>query len=112
MEQLLKQSAIFLNENKRVFTIMGIFMLFYIFFPEIVDAQGGIKITSLSEIESKAKEGSDTALNIAKYVTATVMGIALVFVAYALATNNPHGKDYLIGWIVALVVILVAFMVI
>lgn len=112
MEQLLQQSAFLLKENKRVFMIMGIFMFFYIFFPEIIDAQGGIKITDLSEIEAKAKEGSDTALSIAKYVTAAVMGIALVFVAYALASNNPHGKDYLIGWIVALVVILVAFMVI
>lgn len=112
MEQLLKQGTDFLNTYKRVFMILGTFMFFYILLPEVIDAQGGIKITSLSEIESKAKEGSDTTLNIAKYILGTVLGVALVFVIYALSTNNPHGKDFLIGWIVSVVVILVAFMII
>ena len=39
-------------------------------------------------------------------------GIALVFVIYALATNNPHAKEYLLGWIIAVAVIMVAFLII
>jgi hypothetical protein len=43
---------------------------------------------------------------------AAVLGIALVFVIYSLATNNPHAKEYLLGWIIAVVVIMVAFLII
>ncbi|MCO7112873.1 hypothetical protein NIB75_11125 [Bacteroides uniformis] len=67
------------------------------------------KINSLSEVTDKAKEGADTILDVAKYILAAVLGIALVFVIYSLATNNPHAKEYLLGWIIAVVVIMVAF---
>ena len=66
----------------------------------------------MSDVESKALVGSDTILNIAKYVLAAVLGIALVFVIYSLATNNPHAKEYLLGWIIAVAVIMVAFLII
>ena len=57
-------------------------------------------------------EGADTILDVAKYILAAVLGIALVFVIYSLATNNPHAKEYLLGWIIAVVVIMVAFLII
>lgn len=60
----------------------------------------------------QAKEGADTILDVAKYILAAVLGIALVFVIYSLATNNPHAKEYLLGWIIAVVVIMVAFLII
>ena len=63
-------------------------------------------------IVPKAKEGADTILDVAKYILAAVLGIALVFVIYSLATNNPHAKEYLLGWIIAVVVIMVAFLII
>ena len=66
----------------------------------------------LSEVTDKAKEGADTILDVAKYILAAVLGIALVFVIYSLATNNPHAKEYLLGWIIAVVVIMVAFLII
>ena len=53
-----------------------------------------------------------TILDVAKYILAAVLGIALVFVIYSLATNNPHAKEYLLGWIIAVVVIMVAFLII
>lgn len=76
------------------------------------EAQSGLKINSLSEVTDKAKEGADTILDVAKYILAAVLGIALVFVIYSLATNNPHAKEYLLGWIIAVVVIMVAFLII
>lgn len=92
-----------------------LFFLFFAFhlgaFVLDADAQG-IKINSLSEIQNKAREGADTITTVAKYVLGSVLAIALVFVIYSLATNNPHAKDYLLGWVVAVVVIMVAFMII
>jgi len=71
-----------------------------------------LKISSLGEIEQKSQEGSQTILNIAKYVLGAALSIGLVFCIYALATNNPKAKEYLIGWIIAVVVILVGYLII
>ena len=77
-----------------------------------LEAQSGLMISCLSEVTDTAKEGADTILDVAKYILAAVLGIALVFVIYSLATNNPHAKEYLLGWIIAVVVIMVAFLII
>ena len=53
-----------------------------------------------------------TQFNLHPHILAAVLGIALVFVIYSLATNNPHAKEYLLGWIIAVVVIMVAFLII
>lgn len=111
MVQVLKKSVDFVSVHKRIIMILGLFLLTFVV-PQVVEAQSALKISSLSDVESKAQEGSDTILNIAKYVLAAVLGIALVFVIYSLATNNPHAKEYLLGWIIAVAVIMVAFLII
>lgn len=90
---------------------MASFFFLFIIVPEVA-AQSGLKIQSLSEVESTAQDGANSILNVAKYVLAAVLAVALIFVIYALATNNPHAKDYLLGWIIAVVVIMVAFLII
>lgn len=112
MVQVLKKSVDFVSVHKRIIMILGLFLLTFVVVPQVVEAQSALKINSLSDVESKAQEGSDTILNIAKYVLAAVLGIALVFVIYSLATNNPHAKEYLLGWIIAVAVIMVAFLII
>lgn len=112
MVQVLKKSVNFVSTHRRLLTILGFFLLTFVVVPQMVDAQSALKIGSLSEVEAKAKEGSDTLLNISKYVLAAVLGIALIFVIYSLATNNPHAKEYLLGWIIAVAVIMVAFLII
>lgn len=107
MEHFLK-----LKSPQRLLMILGLFMLTLVVFPEVADAQSSLKISSLADVEAKAKEGSDTLTNIAKYVLGAVLAIALIFVIYALATNNPHGKEYLLGWVIAAAVIMVAFLII
>jgi heme/copper-type cytochrome/quinol oxidase subunit 4 len=89
-----------------LFAILAMFMFAVV--PDIM-AQGGVKIQSLSEVQSQAEEGSDTVLSIAKYVVAAVLGVGLIFVVYSLATSNPRAKEYVIGWIIAIVVTLIAF---
>lgn len=107
----MKSSSIFLERNKKLF-LFGIFALtMFVIAPEIV-AQGGLKIQSLSEVQSTAEEGANTILEIAKYVLAAVLAIALIFVVYALATNQPHAKEYLLGWVIAVVVIMIGFLII
>ena len=81
----------FVNQHSRaIFTLLVFFMLLGT--AQVVEAQSGLKISSLSEVTDKAKEGADTILDVAKYILAAVLGIALVFVIYSLATNNPHAK--------------------
>lgn len=100
----------FSRYGKTAATLLVFFMLLGT--AQVVEAQSGLKINSLSEVTDKAKEGADTILDVAKYILAAVLGIALVFVIYSLATNNPHAKEYLLGWIIAVVVIMVAFLII
>ena len=110
MEVLKQLRKRFENVNNSVSRwAVGLMFLFMVVAPIELEAQSGLKISSLSDT---AKEGADTILDVAKYILAAVLGIALVFVIYSLATNNPHAKEYLLGWIIAVVVIMVAFLII
>lgn len=104
-----KNRASLTTINSWIFALLFTIMIVV---PIEVEAQSGLKISSLSEVTDTAKEGADTILDVAKYILAAVLGIALVFVIYSLATNNPHAKEYLLGWIIAVVVIMVAFLII
>jgi uncharacterized membrane protein len=76
-----------------------------------IEAQG-LKISSVSEVEAKAKESTDSVINIAKYVVSSALAIGLIFVVYAMATSNPHAKEYLIGWVIAVIVVIIAWLII
>ena len=107
MEVLKQLRKRFENVNNSVSRwAVGLMFLFMVAAPIELEAQSGLKISSLSEVTDTAKEGADTILDVAKYI------LALVFVIYSLATNNPHAKEYLLGWIIAVVVIMVAFLII
>ena len=113
MEVLKQLRKRFENANKSVSRwALGLMFVFMVVATIELEAQSGLKISSLSEVTDTAKEGADTILDVAKYILAAVLGIALVFVIYSLATNNPHAKEYLLGWIIAVVVIMVAFLII
>ena len=88
-----KANQVINRYGKVIFTFLIFFTLLGT--AQVAEAQSGLKINSLSE-----------------YILAAVLGIALVFVIYSLATNNPHAKEYLLGWIIAVVVIMVAFLII
>ena len=113
MEVLKQLRKRFENVNNSVSRwAVGLMFLFMVVAPIELEAQSGLKISSLSEVTDTAKEGADTILDVAKYILAAVLGIALVFVIYSLATYNPHAKVFLLGWIIAVVVIMVAFLII
>lgn len=98
--------------HKRIIMIMGIVLLTSVIFPIVADAQGGLKINSLSEVEEKAKEGSDTIVNIGKYVLGAVLIVTLIYVIYAVSFNQPHAKEMAFGWIIAVIIIMVAFLIV
>lgn len=71
-----------------------------------------LAISDVSEVEDKSKESIKVIYNIAKYAVTTALIIGLIFVVYSLATNNPHAKEYLIAWIIAVIVIVVAWVIV
>ena len=78
-----------MNQHSRaIFTLLVFFML-----SGTAPGGGGaerLKISSLSEVTDKAKEGADTILDVAKYILAAILGIALVFVSFiSLAAQQP-----------------------
>ena len=85
--------------------ILGLVLLTSILFPIVANADGGLKISSLSEVEEKAKEGSDTIVNIGKYILGAVLIVTLVYVIYAVSSNQPHAKEMAFGWIIAVIII-------
>lgn len=101
---------------KRPLTLVTLTLLFLFTVPAAIETSvataQGLKIQSISEIEEKAKESTDTIINIGKYIVSSALAIGLIFVVYALATSNPHAKEYLIGWIIAVVVVVIAWLII
>jgi uncharacterized BrkB/YihY/UPF0761 family membrane protein len=100
--------------SRRIIILSGVFVLLFVLplaIGSYVEAQG-LKISSVSEVENKAKESTDSIINIAKYVVSSALAIGLIFVVYAMATSNPHAKEYLIGWVIAVVVVVIAWLII
>lgn len=102
----------FMAIHKRFLMILGLVLLTSLVFPVVVDAQGGLKIQSLQDVEEKAKEGSDTIVNIGKYVLGAVLIVTLCYVIYAVSSNQPHAKEMAFGWIIAVIIIMVAFLIV
>ncbi|MCQ2208706.1 MAG: hypothetical protein MJZ34_00270 [Paludibacteraceae bacterium] len=71
-------------------------------------ANAQLKIGSVSDMNNQVKDASSAVVTMAQYVVAAVLGVALIFVIYALATSSQRAKEYLIGWIIAVVVCLIA----
>jgi len=110
LQRFRKLSFMFIH--KRVLMILGLVLLTSLVFPVVADAQGGLKIQSLQDVEDKAKEGSDTIVNIGKYILGAVLIVTLVYVIYAVSSNQPHAKEMAFGWIIAVIIIMVAFLIV
>lgn len=64
-------------------------------------------VDGLSEIGRWTSDFSNTTANVAGYVTAAILMIALIFVVWAIASNKNNAKSYLIAWFVALIFALI-----
>lgn len=102
----------FMAIHKRFLMILGLVLLTSLVFPVVADAQGGLKIQSLQDVQDKAQEGSDTIVNIGKYVLSAVLIVTLIYVIYAVSSNQPHAKEMAFGWIISVIIIMVAFLIV
>lgn len=60
-------------------------------------------LEGLTSISRWSVDFNTTTNNVAGYIAAALLGVLLVFVIWALATNKDNGKTYLITWFVLLI---------
>lgn len=60
-------------------------------------------IDGLTSISRWSVDFNTTTNNIVGYSAAAILGVLLVFVTWALATNKDNGKTYLITWFVLVI---------
>jgi uncharacterized BrkB/YihY/UPF0761 family membrane protein len=95
----------------KLFNLKSLIMLMFLFTLTLsvpVNVMGQPKITSLTEVEEKVKDSSTSIGNMAKYIIGAVLLIALIGVIYMVASSHPKSKEAVIGWIVAIVVYIIA----
>lgn len=73
---------------------------------------GQVKIKSISEVESQVKSSATSLKTMATYIIGAVLFISLISVIYMVATSNPKSKEWVIGWIVAVIVYIIAISII
>jgi len=71
-------------------------------------ANAQVKLSSVSEMNTKVSEATSAVVTMVQYIIGAVLAIALIFVVYSLATSSQRAKEYLIGWVIAVVVCLIA----
>lgn len=101
-------SRIFSVRLQKGLFFVGLLFLSFLIIPELM-AQSGLKISNLSEVKAQAVEGVDTVTDVSKKVVGGVLTVAFIFVCWAVASNQPHAKEFAIGWIIAVVITLIAF---
>ncbi len=67
---------------------------------------------TLEDIESNSKRGIKTLYNIAKWVITVVLIVGLITVIYMVVTNNPRSKEAVIGFVAALILVAIAYVLI
>lgn len=77
-----------------------------------IPAFGQIKLGDLDELKSGAKQAGDTLQEIAIYLIAGGLAIAIFFCIYFVATSHPKAKEYVIAIIAALAIYLITINVI
>lgn len=61
----------------------------------------------LTEINQWSTEFSSTTNNVAWYIVAAMLTVALIPVIYAVASNNNNARTYVLAWFVALIFVLI-----
>lgn len=67
---------------------------------------------NLDKIESESQRGIKLVYKIAQWVIAVALIVGLISVVYMVVTNNPRSKEAVIGFIAALILVGIAYVVI
>lgn len=73
-----------------------------------VSAQSGLK-GNFSSITSEVKTAGQSFMQIIDIAIMIGLGLALISVVYMVATKNQHAKEWVVGFVVALMVYLLFF---
>jgi Phage Coat protein B. len=96
----------------KAFWLLSMFLVLN-FSPVVVSSFAQApKVQSITEVESKVKDSATSMITMAKYIIGAVLIIALIGVIYAVASNHPKSKEFVIGWVVAVVVYIVGIAVV
>src|ERR1035437_5716854 len=94
--------------KSKVFWILSIFLILNLY-PAIENSFGqDPKVRDISGVTTAVKNSATNIIQMAKYIIGAVLFIALIGVIYMVASNHPKSKEAIIGWIVALVVYIIA----
>jgi len=74
--------------------------------------QGFKQQPNLGGLENAVTSNTNMIKNIVLTVIGIVLGIALIFVIWNIASSNPQAKNYAISWVVAVIFYAVAWVVI
>lgn len=61
----------------------------------------------LTELSQWSTDFSSTTNNVAWYIIAAMLTVALILVIYAVGSNNNNAKTYVLAWFVALIFALI-----
>lgn len=81
---------------------LGLLTLICFLLPEVLNAQG-LKISSLSDVESKVQESSTSAITITKYVFGALFGVSGIFLLWAVLSKKADAKDFAVSWFIGLI---------
>lgn len=65
------------------------------------------QISDMNSLKTEITSGADFFKSTAKIVLSAVAIVALIGVVYMVATNNPRAKEAVIGWFVAVILIII-----
>lgn len=90
-------------------TVLMLLMFFTISVatPVATMAQKELNIT-MDQLNDKVGEASEGMAKMAKTIIGAVLFIALIGVIYMVASSHPKSKEAVIGWIVAVIIYIIA----
>ncbi|MCQ2208704.1 MAG: hypothetical protein MJZ34_00260 [Paludibacteraceae bacterium] len=63
----------------------------------------------LNTLKNDLDADSSSITESGQYIACAILAIGLIYVVWSLATGKPHGKELLIGWIVAVIFSVILF---
>ena len=103
----MKKIYLMKNLDKKAFWILSMVLILNLY-PAIQSFGQAPKATDINGVQTAVQNSATSMIQMAKYIIGAVLFIALIGVVYMVASNHPKSKEAIIGWVVALVVYIIA----
>mgnify|MGYP001202569221 CR=1 FL=1 len=101
-EKFADVGELILKNPKAILTMAGLLMV----------RESMAQTLDLDKIDSQSKSGIKMIYNIAKWVVIVVLMVGLISVVYMVISNNQRSKEAVIAFVVALIIVGIAYAVI